>query len=202
MEEGLGPRAVVDGLRGRQPAREVLRQTGRLRLHCLDGGGPRRHCPGCGGVGAVAQQLLLRTGRRPIRRRHRGFRRTQADGVRAARRHRRKGGQLHPSRPVRSLRRAGTARRTLRPLRAAGRRAGLGARGHRARRANRGAGRVTPRSRILRPRPRHPPVLRAPRSGQGRSIRAVRAGRLSRGGGRQARHRVAAQDHGPRQPHA
>ncbi len=54
VEEGPGPGAHLDGLRGGEPAGEALRRAGRLRLHGPDGGRPRRHRPQREGQGGVA----------------------------------------------------------------------------------------------------------------------------------------------------
>ena len=120
------PHPLLDRLRGGGAPRAVLQPAGRLRLHGEHGGRPRRDRQGLGRDGAVADEVLLR---------QRGDR-AQGDGVRAARRHRRPRGQLHPDR-----RRHHGAGGPVRALRAAGRRAGVGPRGPAPRRAHRGPGR-------------------------------------------------------------
>ena len=115
LHQGSGARADVAGLRRDAPARGALRQPRRLRVHRLDGGGPRPHRQRRGGARRVAEALLLRrggdVGRRP------------APPRRRPRRHRRPRDLDDPAR-----RRHGRARRPLRPLRRGGR-----ARGHRPR---------------------------------------------------------------------
>ena len=54
LEEGAGPRADLDGVRGRPPARAALRRARRLHLHGRPGGRPRRHRPRRPGEGRVA----------------------------------------------------------------------------------------------------------------------------------------------------
>ena len=69
VEEGNRPGPVVHRLRRGRPARALLRRPGRLRVHRLDGGRPRRHRRGRRGVAPLADPVLLRDRRRRRRRR-------------------------------------------------------------------------------------------------------------------------------------
>ncbi len=104
LHQGPGARADVARLRRDAPARGALRQPRRLRVHRLDGGGPRPHRQRRRGPRRVAEALLLRRGG------HLG--RRAAQPRRGPRRDRRQGDLDDPDR-----RRHGRARRALRPLR-------------------------------------------------------------------------------------
>ena len=91
---------------------QLLRRPGRLRVHRVDGGRPRRDRRRRRGVAALADPLLLRDARCRHRHRGNGRRRRRGPGLKATvavapGRHRRPRGQLDPDR-----RRAPTARRS------------------------------------------------------------------------------------------
>ncbi len=74
LEEGHRAGAVVQGVRGGQPARAALPRPHRLRLHRPHGGRPRRHRRRRRGARPLAVGVLLRPGRpqRPASRRAEG----------------------------------------------------------------------------------------------------------------------------------
>ena len=174
LEEGLGARPELDGLRRGPAARGALHPPGRLRLHGPHGGEPRRHRPGRAGVRPLAAAVLLRQRcRRP------------ADDGRAARPRTSTPGRSTPS-PSGSTPRAGRSSsgsaatgRTCpggrpdvaRPRRDRPRRAHPGD-GHRAAREGPGRGPGAGRRPGQRPRGHRP----------GRALRPLRPARRAGGG--------------------
>ena len=153
---------VVDRLRRDRAARAVLRRAGRLRVHRLAWRTTSTRSPG-----AARRRVPWLTrfyfGN--------GAARAEAAGLRAPRRDRRPGDQLHPDR--RTGLRTRRAGRSVRAVRAAGRRErASGPRGPGARRADRGPGRSSC-SRPGRPSGCSAPI---PRSGLPVVVRAGRFG--------------------------
>ena len=183
------------------PARALLRRPGRLRLHRVDGGRPRRDRRRARGGAALADALLLRQrgagcGQRARRTRSRrlGLKATVAAHLSEI-----------DAREINSIPLGnGTRRRAdrgpgrpLRALPAAGGGPGVHPRRHGARRADHRAGRGDPGRALQRPGARHRPRERARRAGQGGPLRALRpGGRGDRGRG-EAAHRLAVLVHGP-----
>ena len=178
VEEGHGPRAVVDRLRRGRPARALLRHSWSTTASpppwrttsTTSPGGPRSRCRGC--------RILLRL--RPAANGRSADAPTPLAGPAGSSgwcpssSARSTPGRSTPSRsaPDGEIVRPG---RPLRPVRAAGRGAGVGPRGPGPRRADRRAGRGAARGRVVGPGARQRPGAGLPRGRQGRPVRAVRA---------------------------